>query len=488
MQQKKDANYSIKLKNKKVVKFDGNFDNQIVCRVLHAVFQNISPKVEMMNTQKVITDEKKKGLLKAGVQDVLLVSALNINKYIQDHNQYDLAKSVLLGTKNKAQQNCLDRLQNVMADDRNTKDKQKDLNLALDAVLQSMNDGERKIYDSIMKIKNTPKNNPNDKAITADYRNVETTIAKQIMDNNANSVSKIIEAMNTEGDTIKFTTAAGGGVGGHAYILHRDRKGTFHIISSITLLTAAIEEIKEENWFKCLQEKVGNVNFVIKNRQNFSQGCIFCMSYTEALLKQGTEVDKLPPEMPERIEKSMMDLTYLSLRPIYTGDDLKDPSEEFFSQGWYDDQIEITEAILLKNIEQNSQDGTHLINEVKNSPGANNSKNQYQQQQQKINYQEQKVDLNQNNKSQQNQKQQQQIQYQEQKYNNGDQDLFNSQFGQSIIQDEKPINETKSLIVGQKKGMNLQMNNNNLIEFQTMIKDNQKQKQKQNPDCNCQIF
>ena len=131
-------------------------------------------------------------------------------------------------------------------------------------------------------------------------------------------------------NNVKVTTVSSRDASGHAYVLHRDRKNEFHLITS-TGDERAIQSTKEEGWFKKLQEPLIPVNVTSRNVQNLNQGCIFAAMETERLLNSGEKtIENLPIQMSRSTEKKMMDTAYVILSPMYKDDQLTEPKDEYY--------------------------------------------------------------------------------------------------------------------------------------------------------------
>ena len=100
MNGRQKENYTIELKGGTKVEKKENFDNQIACRTLGILSPNISKSVFILNTQNVITEEKRKQLQSQGIQDIKLVSHDIVGKILLNKSPEDLEEMALFHNGN----------------------------------------------------------------------------------------------------------------------------------------------------------------------------------------------------------------------------------------------------------------------------------------------------------------------------------------------------------------------------------------------------
>ena len=351
-------NYNITLRSGKIVEKKDNFENQIVARVLNVFNDHISSSVHSFTTQSVITEQQRQKLESDDkMQDVQLVRHKLISDVIRRRNLTELRGLSGLGH---------DRIEHYNREESFLKIQQ-----AKKALLQEKQKKNQELSQAeqqdLEKLAVIELSNNLDEL----YKDLEPLFAEKIKQDNEVSTDNLIEALNDNNGTIKFTKIGVEGAGGHAYVLHHDKTDNkYYIISSITGQdNDSFAELKQEYWYVVLQERLGGeLELITKNQQNYNQGCMFCASYTEALLRQGKKMKDLPNQMNERIEKGMMDVAYLSLRPIYKDDELKESVEDL-PEWYYDNDVKLSEEVLEDNIKQNdSGDIAALIDTTSTSP------------------------------------------------------------------------------------------------------------------------
>jgi hypothetical protein len=176
------------------------------------------------------------------------------------------------------------------------------------------------------------------------------------------SVDAIIDQIRKGTNPIRFTT--GSSVAGHAYLLYLDPMNRYKIISSTQYESETISVMKSSYWFKYLRQTLSpetDIDFVTKNQQNYSIGCVFCDFWTEHLLRKGKSLSDIPDKMDFELETSMMQNAYKFLRPLYKDQELTEPNEmgigfiihENLSSSQFSEDIESFKADIKRSIDGN---------------------------------------------------------------------------------------------------------------------------------------
>ncbi len=336
--QKED--FKIRLKGGIEFKKTANFENEIVIKALNILSPTINKDVYLLNTQSFVDEEKRKKLIKQGVQNPTLISH-NVAKNILLKSDIRRLEEIAKLTPNQELRRL--NLENLKKLTKYLLEKEKKLSKAQEDTLSKLKDVKIERETEIEL-----------------FSNVENNLIEFIKRDTKTTIDNLLEAIKLN-NIIKFTTSDNLTSVGHAYLLYHNIKDDRYYIISSTGDDNTFKDLKEQYWFRCLSERI-NVDILCKNRQNFNQGCIFCASYTEHLLRTGKSIKDLADQMPKDIEKNIMEVSYFSIKPFYKDNDLTECNEEELANIFF-----INEKRILENISQDSDNSEAIIRNFRNN-------------------------------------------------------------------------------------------------------------------------